>query len=56
MQELPELAFNLAASLIPAKANEPKVPEGLFGEQALSGKNAELNDNLDANIAKWAGV
>lgn len=56
MQELPELAFNLAASFIPAKANEPKVPEGLFGEQALSGKNAELNDNLDANIAKWAGV
>lgn len=56
MQAMDEASFKLTASFIPAKASEPKVPEGLFGEQALTGKTAELNDNLDANIAKWAGV
>jgi hypothetical protein len=43
------------ASFIPAKAEQPTPPHGLFEEQALNGKNANPIDDLDANIAKWAG-
>lgn len=60
MQAMDSASFKLTASFIPAKAEQPQpnanALDALFGEQALQGKTVETNDNLDANIAKWAGV
>lgn len=56
MKAMDETSFKLMASFIPAKAEQPTPPHGLFEEQALNGKNANPIDDLDANIAKWAGV
>jgi len=57
MQAMDIASFKMATSFIPAKAVEPTKPAlAIFGEQATQGKTDQTNDNLDANIAKWAGV
>lgn len=56
MKAMDKASFDFATSLIPAKAEQPKVPQAFFEEQAIQGKNADNIDDLDSNIAKWAGV
>ena len=55
MKVMDATSFKMMASFIPAKAEQPTLPHGLFEEQALNGKNANPIDDLDANITKWAG-
>lgn len=55
MKAMDVASFKMMASFIPEKAQN-KVPQGIFEEQALNGKNANPVDNLDETIAKWAGV